>query len=84
IGGVIDRLEQKGYISRHVSKHDRRAREVRLTKKGTRVYDQILPIVTAFQDDILPGLNRTERTRFLELAGKAIATLSDETLPERT
>ena len=31
IGGVIDRLEQKGYVRRSVSTPDRRAREVHLT-----------------------------------------------------
>jgi transposase InsO family protein len=30
IGGVIDRLEQKGFIKRSISKSDRRAREVTL------------------------------------------------------
>ena len=31
IGGVIDRLEQKGLVNRIVSPRDKRAREVRLT-----------------------------------------------------
>lgn len=72
IGGVIDRLEQKGYVIREVSKRDRRAREVRASAAGMAVFDQILPIVTSLQDDVLAGLDRDERQAFLALARKAI------------
>lgn len=74
IGGVIDRLEQKGYVARTVSKHDRRAREVNLSAEGRAVYHRILPLVTALQSEILGGLDPTERAEFLRLAEKAIQT----------
>lgn len=77
IGGVIDRLEQKGYVERTVSRRDRRAREVRPTETGLRAFAEILPVVTALQDDILPGLDATERARFMALAGKAIGNAGD-------
>ncbi len=72
IGGVIDRLEQKGYVTRNVSRQDRRAREVWPTGPGLRVYRDSLPLVAALQDEILPGLTDEERARFLDLAVKAI------------
>ncbi|MEK9679288.1 MAG: MarR family transcriptional regulator [Rhodospirillaceae bacterium] len=75
IGGVIDRLEQKGYVSRQVSKQDRRAREVRLTKKGARLFEDILPVVTELQGEILPGLEPTERDQFMALARKAVGKM---------
>lgn len=81
IGGVIDRLEQKGYVRRTVCKRDRRAREVWLTDKGQEIFDQILPVVTALQDEVLPGLNPEERTRFMELASKAIDNASEPVSP---
>jgi DNA-binding MarR family transcriptional regulator len=74
IGGVIDRLEQKGYIARSVSKHDRRSREVRLTAAGQALFKQALPFVAALQDDILPGLTAAERTMFIGLARKVIGS----------
>lgn len=73
IGGVIDRLEAKGLVARTVSTRDRRAREVRLTSGGQGVFEAILPIVTALQSDILPGLDEGERAMFLALAQKALA-----------
>jgi DNA-binding MarR family transcriptional regulator len=72
IGGVIDRLEHKAYVARSISKRDRRAREVRLTKKGQAVFDTVLPHVTALQDDILQALDDEERASFLALARKAL------------
>lgn len=36
IGGVVDRLEQKGLLEREVSPDDRRARLLRLTGAGRR------------------------------------------------
>jgi len=72
IGGVIDRLEQKGFVVRTVSKRDRRAREVRLTVEGQEVLNRIFPLVESFQDEILPGLAPDEKANFLELAQKAV------------
>ena len=72
IGGVIDRLEQKGYVERKVNTRDRRARILRLTASGQQVLQQILPHVTKLQDDILPGLDASERDTFLKLARKAL------------
>lgn len=70
IGGVIDRLEQKGLVSRVVSTRDRRARELSLTAEGSALYASFLPSVRAFQEDILPGLEAGERATFLRLAAK--------------
>lgn len=72
IGGVIDRLEQKGFVVREVSNRDRRAREVRATEQGVEIFEQILPVVTALQDEILGELDEAEREAFLSLARKAI------------
>lgn len=73
IGGVIDRLEKKGYVSRVISKQDRRARQCRLTKTGLNVIKAISPAVEALQDEILVGLNSKEREQFIRLAQKVIA-----------
>jgi DNA-binding MarR family transcriptional regulator len=68
IGGVIDRLEQKGWIRRVVSERDRRARELSLTTEGRRIRAALLPIVQDLQDEILQSLSAADRARFLKLA----------------
>lgn len=72
IGGVIDRLEQKGLIERRISAHDRRARQVRMSEKGEALFADIQPVVQALQEDILSGLNEEERATFLTLAAKVV------------
>lgn len=66
IGGVIERLEQKGWILRVVSERDRRARVLSLTPEGERVLQRLLPVVQAVQSEILQPLNASERAHFLK------------------
>lgn len=73
IGGVIDRLEQKGLVTRQVSRRDRRAREVRLTGAGEAAHAGFLPAVRGFQSEILSGLDAAEREQFIALLRKAAA-----------
>jgi DNA-binding MarR family transcriptional regulator len=72
IGGVIERLEQKGWVRRVVSERDRRARELSLTSEGQRILKALLPVVRDLQDDILPSLTEADRARFLKLARQAV------------
>ncbi len=72
IGGVIERLEQKGWIRRVVSERDRRARELSLTAQGRRVRSALLPIVQDLQDEILQPLSSADRACFLDLARQVV------------
>jgi DNA-binding MarR family transcriptional regulator len=73
IGGVIDRLEQKGYLSRRTSSQDRRARECRLTRKGKNLVEKVTPLVESLQQEILSGLTEQEYAQFISLAQKAVS-----------
>lgn len=72
IGGVIERLEQKGWVRRVVSERDRRARELSLTPEGQRILKALVPVVRGLQDEILLSLSDTDRARFLKLARQAV------------
>jgi DNA-binding MarR family transcriptional regulator len=72
IGGVIDRLESKGFVRRVVSAHDRRARQLQLTSAGEQLLAASRPVVEALQADILASLSPAEREKFLALAHKAL------------
>ena len=72
IGGVIDRLEQKGLLEREVSPDDRRARRLRLTAAGRRQLAAVRPVVEALQAEILAPLSAREQAAFLTLARKAL------------
>lgn len=71
IGGVIERLEQKGLVARTVSPRDRRARELAITDLGRETLETLGAVVRALQPAILTGLDPTEQAEFLRLAAKA-------------
>lgn len=72
IGGVVDRLEQKGLVEREVSAADRRARVLRLSRAGQQMLTACRPVVQGLQDEILGTLTAPERATFLRLARKAL------------
>lgn len=72
IGGVVDRLVQKGYVARTVSQRDRRARVLVLSNRGASVLETVLPLVRDLQRDILDPLTEDERAVFMALARKAL------------
>jgi len=71
VGDVADRLVQKGLVSRTVSRHDKRARELTITDKGEATITALLPVVEQLQKEILPGLDDAEFRQFVALAAKA-------------
>lgn len=72
IGGVVERLEKKGWVRRVVCAHDRRARELSLTAKGNATRVALQPIVKDLQEDILRPLNRKEQEAFIQLAARVV------------
>jgi len=72
IGGVIERLENKGWVRRVVSEQDRRARELSLTTKGNKIRLAVQPIVKELQKEILLPLDKAEQDLFIGLAKKIV------------
>ncbi len=77
IGGVVDRLVQKGFITRKVSTRDRRARELFITDDGASVIDTVTPLVRETQTLMLRGLKDEERALFIDLLTKAADGAND-------
>jgi DNA-binding MarR family transcriptional regulator len=72
--GVLDRLEQAGLVSREPDPADRRARIVRLTRRGEARMRAARSDVRAMEDEFLSGLTAAERQTLLavlpQLAGR--------------
>lgn len=77
IGGVVDRLVEKGLVAREISRKDRRARELRITDTGAAILKKIAPAVAETQRILLSGLGEKEAAQFMKLLKKAIAALND-------
>lgn len=82
LGGVIERLEQKGWVQRVVKPRDRRARELSLTEAGARVHASAQPLVRALQDEILQPLAPPERECFVRLAQRIVWPTAAVDAPE--
>jgi MarR family transcriptional regulator, temperature-dependent positive regulator of motility len=80
-GGVIDRLEAKGFVRREITKVDRRMRHLYLEPAGQATLDSATPIVRRVQDLMLEGLSETERATFLRLLSKALHAVGGASRP---
>ena len=72
IGGVIDRLDAKGWLSRTLDPGDRRLRLLGLTPAGRTVLRDIHPLVASVQKRLLAPLTDGERRCFDALCLKLI------------
>ena len=72
ISAMVFRLEQRGLLERAVNGIDRRARELRLTKKGRALHDRLRPLAQAAQDRVLTVLTPAERRSFIEMLARVI------------
>lgn len=70
IGGVVFRLETRGYIERKVREDDRRARRLTLTPLGEAVCLAMAPVVRAAENQIFAGLDEQEREIFMRTVRK--------------
>ena len=69
ITGLIDGLERQGHVQRIEAARDRRSYSVRLTPRGRRFLDELLPVqfrkMTALVSDLTPT-RRSQLSRLLE------------------
>jgi MarR family transcriptional regulator, lower aerobic nicotinate degradation pathway regulator len=66
-GGVVDRLEARGWLERRTSPEDRRARQLALTPAGEQVLVDTVPAMLRAQDQILAPLTERQRAEFMRL-----------------
>ena len=73
IGGVIGRLEARGWLVRSASRINARVRLVRITPAGRNALARALPAVRSVQQRLLESLDAAERKRFERLCLKILA-----------
>jgi DNA-binding MarR family transcriptional regulator len=66
-GGVVDRLEARGWLERKTSTEDRRARQLTLTLSGEQALRDAVPVMLRAQEQILAPLTASQRATFMEL-----------------
>lgn len=66
-GGVVDRLEARGWMARRTAPEDRRARQLVLTPAGEQALADCIPGMLRAQEQILAPLTERQRTEFMRL-----------------
>ncbi|GLR79152.1 MarR family transcriptional regulator (plasmid) [Azospirillum oryzae] len=72
IGGLVERLEEKGWIRRTVGVEDRRQKLVSLTEAGQAMLETVEPSVERVQQRLLEPLNGDERAVFMALLERLV------------
>jgi DNA-binding MarR family transcriptional regulator len=67
IGGVVDRLQARGWLERRVLPEDRRVRQLFVTAQGEALLHSVQEAVLRTQERILAPLNAAEQKEFLRL-----------------
>ena len=67
LGSVIERLETKQYIERKPAREDKRVKLLHLTKKGSALLRNIVPLVDRAQARMLQPLKQADRKTLLAL-----------------
>lgn len=61
IGGVLERMQSKGWIKRTPSAQDRRVKLIRLSQAGALLPQRVAPLVQRVQDRLLAPLAEADR-----------------------
>lgn len=69
---LIDELERAGLARRRPSATDRRAREITITPKGSRLLKRARGLTSQVEDEVLAGLTSRERRELLGLLRRAL------------
>ena len=77
IGGLAERLEEKGWVRRIPGIEDRRQKLLSLTGEGQRVLDAVEPAVERSQARILAPLTPEERATFVALLERVVDENND-------
>jgi len=83
IGGVVDRLVEKGLVDRVVSETDRRARVLTISDAGVQTIQRTEPAMKRAQKRLVGELDQAETEELLRLLNKIVAGLGDITRTSR-
>ncbi|MFL6415848.1 MAG: MarR family winged helix-turn-helix transcriptional regulator [Bryobacteraceae bacterium] len=81
ITGLIDSLEERGWVRRLVDETDRRVRYAQITPSGEKLLDEFAPVHFQNLCILMQGLNTEEKdalARLLEKMRQSLATYTDK------
>ncbi len=76
VTGVIDRLENTGFVKRVRAEHDRRIQYIELTPQGSREFDRMAVAHEQWLAELMSGLSLTEMGKLQRLLLKTRQSVS--------
>lgn len=83
ITGLMDHLEEKGFVKRVIDVQDRRARYARITKKGETLLDEFMPVHYRRMKTLLQDLSTGEKEALLYLLQRVRTSITAHMADER-
>jgi DNA-binding MarR family transcriptional regulator len=74
----LDRLEQRGLVTRHRNRDDERSIVVQLTSAGSRLVERVLPSHVETEARLLDGLSAREQKQLAGLLRKLLVSHEEE------
>ena len=72
---TVEKLVKAGLVKRLSDPESRRAHQIFLTKRGKALAGQLPALAKANNDQVLAGLNKTQRAQLEDLLGKIVEHL---------
>ncbi|WP_248306127.1 MarR family transcriptional regulator [Devosia sp. MC1541] len=83
IGGVVDRLVDKGMVERFTDQADRRCKRLKLTPVGLETLSRAEPLVSRSQQELVSSLTAHEQEQLVALMQKIVEALGDKSRTSR-
>lgn len=78
VTGLLNRLESKGFITRELSKEDKRVRTIKLTTNGKAVQEKMKRNFKMYEIQMTEGFSDGEKEMLYELLERVIHNLEQE------
>jgi DNA-binding MarR family transcriptional regulator len=77
LGGLIDRLEEAGFVDRISDKVDRRAKRVRMSAEGKKLFDAMWAVAERVNTEVMSDIPLSKQEIFLEVLTQMKTNLID-------
>ena len=74
---IIDRMEERGFVVREVSAHDRRSHALKLTPEGAAALAELKQQINAHEDHMTRMLSAAEKSQLIDLLARLHQTPPD-------
>lgn len=75
VSGLLQRLEQKGFIELRPDENDRRSKRIYILEKGLQLEETMHRTILATEEKLVRDFTEEERLQFATLLGRAIDNL---------